>query len=434
MRVLLVGMGSRGDVQPLLALAPRLEQLGYAVSLAAAADFRPLVEGHGVRFEPLSFDLEGPLRTGLGREGLQGSATTQVREARLMRQVVAQTAEALAADLERLVARADAVVSGALTFDAVHALLSVDGRSAKPHVYAVFAPVWPSAHGPSVALALRPHAESRLNLAWSMLAGRVALDLFRPPGDLIRRRRGLPRNTFRGYVAAARSTPTLLGASPSIVPPAPDWPPALRQTGYWVDAVGNPRADDRGDLEPQLERFLAAGPPPVYVGFGSMPTPDPVGVARDVAGVLRRLSARGVLSEGLAGLAVPRGSGDGASGGPQVIGVGATSHEALFPRCAAVVHHGGAGTTAAALRAGVPQVVVPHAADQPYWGRRMADLGVAAEPIARKDLTPARLERALDVALSRGAREAAYRLGEQVRAEDGAGEAARLIHAHIKGR
>ncbi|HET7801148.1 MAG TPA: glycosyltransferase, partial [Humibacillus xanthopallidus] len=234
MRVLLVGMGSRGDVQPLLALAPRLEQLGYAVSLAAAADFRPLVEGHGVRFEPLSFDLEGPLRTGLGRDGLQGSAITQVREARLMRHVVAQTAVALAGDLERLVEQAEAVVSGALTFDAVHALLSVDGSVAKPHVYAVFAPVWPSADGPSVALALRPRASSRLNLAWSMLAGRVALDLFRPPGDLIRRRRGLPRNGFRDYVKAAQSTPTLLGASPAIVPPAGDWPPALRQTGFWV--------------------------------------------------------------------------------------------------------------------------------------------------------------------------------------------------------
>jgi len=433
-------MGSRGDVQPLVALAPRLEELGYAVSLAAAADFRALVEGHGVRFEPLSFDLEGPLRSGLGREGLQGAAITQVREARLMRQLVAQTAEALAGDLERLVDQADAVVSGALTFDAVHALLSADGRPVKAHVYAVFAPVWPSADGRSVALALRPRSASRLNLAWSTLAGRVAFDLFRPPGDLVRRRRGLPRSTFAGYVRAARSTPTILGASPAVVPRARDWPPALRQTGYWVSAVSAVRTvsavtpDPRGDLEPELEQFLAAGPPPVYVGFGSMPTPDPVAVARDVVSVLGRLGVRGVLSEGLAGLAVPPGSGVGAAAGSSVIGVSATSHEALFHRCAAVVHHGGAGTTAAALRAGVPQVVVPHAADQPYWGRRMADLGVAAEPIARKDLTPERLQRALDVALSRGARDAAYRLGERVRPEDGAGDAARLIHGHLSSR
>ena len=432
MRVLLLGMGSRGDVQPLLALAPRLEQLGYAVSLAAAADFRELVVAHGVRFEPLSFDLEGPLRTSIGREGLQGSATNQVREAGLMRQVVAQTAQALAGDLERLVADTDAVVSGALTFDAVDALVSASGRVSKPHLYAVFAPVWPSAHGPSVALALRPQSRSRINLAWSMLAGRVAFDLFRPPGDLIRRRRGLRRNTFRGYVAAARRTPTLLAASPAVVPHAADWPAGLRQTGYWVDARDLPEGVSEA-LEPDLAQFLEDGPPPVYIGFGSMPTPDPEGVARDLLAVLDRLGVRGVVSAGLAGLGLASSQDAGSIGDGSVIGVGDTRHGALFPRCSVVVHHGGAGTTAAAVRAGVPQVVVPHAADQPYWGRRMADLGVAAAPIARKHLTPARLHRALEVALSARAREAAYLLGERVRAEDGAGDAAALIHAHLSG-
>jgi UDP:flavonoid glycosyltransferase YjiC (YdhE family) len=160
------------------------------------------------------------------------------------------------------------------------------------------------------------------------------------------------------------------------------------------------------------------------------------------------------VSEGLAGLSVAglsvTGSSDvglsvigvssadvwvrdvlGVAGAPDVIGIGSPPHEVLFPRCAAVVHHGGAGTTAAAVRAGVPQVIVPHAADQPYWGRRMADLGVAADPIARKDLTPERLQRALEFALSPEAREAAYRLGERVRGEDGAGDAARLVDAYL---
>ena len=423
MRILLLGMGSRGDVQPLVALGQRLRRMGYAVSLAAPADLGHVVAGSGVDFEPLSFDLEGPLRQGLGRDALRGSARTQVREARLMRQVMADTASALAADVERLVAGADAVVSGALTFDLVDALLTPDGRGgrpAAPHLYAVFAPVWPSAHGDSVALALRPRATSWVNDAWSTLAGRVALDLFRPAGDLVRARRGLPRQRFRHYTAAAEGTPTLLAASPHVVPPAADWPPALRQTGYWVrDDVG---ADS---LAPALEAFLDDGPEPVFVGFGSMPTPDPGAVSRELAGVLGRLGVRGVVSEGLAGL--------GAEPSPDLLGIGSAPHEVLFPRCAVVVHHGGAGTTAAAVRAGVPQVVVPHAADQPYWGRRMADLGVAAPPIARKDLTAARLERALEVALSAGARAAAYALGERVRAEDGAGDAARLVDAYLQG-
>ena len=423
MRILLLGMGSRGDVQPLVALGQRLRRMGYAVSLAAPADLGHVVAGSGVDFEPLSFDLEGPLREGLGRDALRGSARTQVREARLMRQVMADTASALAADVERLVDGADAVVSGALTFDLVDALLTPDGRGgrpAKPHLYAVFAPVWPSAHGDSVALALRPRATSWVNDVWSTLAGRVALDLFRPAGDLVRARRGLPRQRFRHYTAAAEGTPTMLAASTHVVPPAADWPPALRQTGYWVRDDGG-----SGWLAPALEAFLDDGPAPVFVGFGSMPTPDPAAVSREVAGVLGHLGVRGVVSEGLAGLRAEPSSG--------LLGIRSAPHEVLLPRCAVVVHHGGAGTTAAAVRAGVPQVVVPHAADQPYWGRRMADLGVAAPPIARKDLTAARLERALEVALSPGARAAAYALGERVRAEDGAGDAARLVDAYLRG-
>ena len=106
----------------------------------------------------------------------------------------------------------------------------------------------------------------------------------------------------------------------------------------------------------------------------------------------------------------------------------------LFGRCAVVVHHGGSGTTATAVRAGVPHVVVPHAADQPYWGRRMADLGVAGRPIARKDWSAQRFERALGVALTPAAGAAARALGARVRAEDGAGVAAALLDRYLGGR
>ena len=338
--------------------------------------------------------------------------------------------------MDRLVAGADAVISGALTFDLVDALLAPGGHrpvsrraapATKPHLYAVFAPVWPSASGDSVALGLLSRRTSVLNLAWSSLAGRVALDLFRPAGDLVRARRGLPRQGFRHYSASALRTPTILGASQHVVPPAADWPSALRQTGFWFRDVAS---SGSAGLDADVEAFLAAGPAPVYVGFGSMPTPDPDGVVRGVVDVLSSLGVRGVLSEGLAGLSLHR---VGRALPPGMLGVGPARHDLLLPRCSVVVHHGGAGTTAAALRAGVPQVVVPHAADQPYWGRRLADVGVAPAPIARKDLTPTRLRAALEVALSPGVRAAAYALGERIRAEDGAGDAARLVDGYLRG-
>ena len=289
-------------------------------------------------------------------------------------------------------------MSSSLTVDAVDAL--VEG-TATVHVCALFQPLWPSTHGPSTTFALRP-GSSAVNAGWGWLARRATWDIVRPAGDLLRRRRGLRRRGHLGYAAALRRTPTLLATSSVVVPPTPDWPPALRQTGFWF------RSDPgETEVEERLRAFVAAGSPPVYVGFGSMPTGDPDRLLGDVMTAFDERGVRGVIGSGLAGLGrtPPAGLPD------SVLVVEGAPHEWLFPRCAAVVHHGGAGTTAAALRAGVPQVVVPHIADQPYWGRRVHDLGVGPAPVARKDLTAARLAAALGVALADETRSAAYLLG-----------------------
>ncbi len=420
-RVVLLGMGSRGDVQPFVALGSALTALGYAVTVVAPSDFRDFVVDHGAEFEPLSFGLQEGIESELGRAWLGGSSSNQVREARMMKRVVRWTSQQLAGDLERLVTGADVVVSSSLTVDAVDAL--VEG-TATVHVCALFQPLWPSTHGPSTTFALRP-GSSAVNAGWGWLARRATWDIVRPAGDLLRRRRGLRRRGHLGYAAALRRTPTLLATSSVVVPPTPDWPPALRQTGFWF------RSDPgETEVEERLRAFVAAGSPPVYVGFGSMPTGDPDRLLGDVMTAFDERGVRGVIGSGLAGLGrtPPAGLPD------SVLVVEGAPHEWLFPRCAAVVHHGGAGTTAAALRAGVPQVVVPHIADQPYWGRRVHDLGVGAAPIARKDLTAARLAAALGVALADEARSAAYLLGTRIGSEDGVGDAARLLDAHVQMR
>ena len=178
--------------------------------------------------------------------------------------------------------------------------------------------------------------------------------------------------------------------------------------GYWFR---EPPPVGSDGLSGPVAEFLADGPAPVYVGFGSMPTPDPTGVVRGVVDVLSSLELRGVVSEGLSGLTL-----DGLPVEPagRVLAVGSTPHDLLFPRCSVIVHHGGAGTTAAAVLG---------ASDGRSRGGATAD--------RRKDLTPARLRVALEVALSVEARRAAYALGEQVRAEDGAGDAARLVDAYL---
>ena len=417
MRMVLLGMGSRGDVQPFVALAPRLTALGHDVAVVAPADFRGFVEEHGVEFEPLSFEVRAGVESDLGRRWLRGSSTNQVREAALMRRVVAATAAALGDDLVRIVGRAEAVVSSALTFDAAATLCA---RTGTPHVYAIFQPVWPTRYGPSSTFALRPGARSVLNLAWSGLAGNAAWSIFRQPGDHVRRRMGLPRKGFGGYVRDALATPTVLEASTHVVPRAPDWPESFVQTGWWFRDHVPPWEPPDG-----LAAFLDAGDPPVHVGFGSMPTDDPAAVLRDVVTALRRVGRRGVVSAGWADL--------GRAGlrsrdlPADVLAIDGAPHEWLLPRCAAVVHHGGSGTSAAAFRAGVPQVVVPHIADQPYWGRRAHSLGVGPAPLARKHLTAATLTAALKEALTPASAFAAAGIAARVGGEDGAGEAARRI-------
>ncbi len=421
MRILLFGMGSRGDVEPMLALGCRLKRDGYAVSLAAAADFRDLVVGRGLDFEPFSFDVQAGATSDLGRRWLGGSSASQRREAVLMRQVVRAIAEPLAEDLVRLVEDADAFVVSALTFEAMEPLAR---RAGKPLVHVMFQPIWPTRYGPSATFALRPARPSSLNLAWSWAAAFAAWDVFRSPGAVMRRRLGMPRASFRAYVAAARRTPTILAASPHVVPPAADWGPATRQTGFWY-------ADpDRAWTPPgELAAFLStrgAGrhrrdeDAPVYLGFGSMPTDQPERVVWTFLEALQRVGRRGVISAGWARLHAADLPGT-------VLPVGEVPHSWLFPRMGAVVHHGGAGTTAAAFRAGVPQVVVPHIADQPFWGRRVQGLGVGPAPIHRKDLDVDRLVAALEVALAPGASSAAYDLGARIRSEDGVGDAAALV-------
>jgi sterol 3beta-glucosyltransferase len=172
-----------------------------------------------------------------------------------------------------------------------------------------------------------------------------------------------------------------------------------------------------------LADFLAAGEPPVCVSFGSMVNREAARIDGIVRAALERTHRRGVILTGWGG-AGPAAPGDA------LIYLDSAPHDWLFPRCKAVVHHGGAGVTAAGLRAGIPNVVVPHAADQPFWGRRVAAIGAGPAPLDLKHLTAEGLAGALAQADDPVLRARAGAIGNQIRAEDGVGEAVRLIEAH----
>jgi UDP:flavonoid glycosyltransferase YjiC (YdhE family) len=233
---------------------------------------------------------------------------------------------------------------------------------------------------------------------------------------------GLPPVPWTGptRLSRQRQTPELFGFSPSFIPKPADWLPWQHVTGYWFwNAPGGWQPPD------DLVQFLDAGPPPVYVGFGSVYELNPAALTRMVLQALDLTRQRAVVGAGWADLSAVQLP-------DHVFLLKSAPFGWLFPRMAAVVHHAGAGTTADALRAGVPSVCVTFWGEQRFWSARLAEAGVAPPPIPRKELTAQRLanrlRRALeDPAMRRRARE----LGERVRSENGVDRAVELFHYHL---
>jgi UDP:flavonoid glycosyltransferase YjiC (YdhE family) len=211
--------------------------------------------------------------------------------------------------------------------------------------------------------------------------------------------------------------PLLFGFSPLVLPKPDDWGSNVHVTGFWYldyDATWQP--------SDELQRFLEAGPPPVYIGFGSMRNADPEAMTDLVVQALARARMRGILLTGWQGLTSTRLPNT-------VLAVDKVPHAWLFPRMAAVVHHGGAGTTAESLRAGVPAITVPYISDQPFWGRRIYELGVGPQPIPRPKLSVDRLTNVLCTALQdQEMRQRAATIGQQLRTEHGVQQAVEAFH------
>ncbi|WP_404386439.1 glycosyltransferase [Knoellia locipacati] len=418
MRVNILAAGSRGDVQPMVALGVGLQRAGHTVTICAGDDFEPLVTSHGVGFVPAGLRIDELIASPLGVAWLGESSRSPWHELVALRRFVRSTVREYAGAWLPLVGSADLWVSGMLTVHAVDALVSVGGGR---HVTTEFAPMRPTRSGWAGLQPVLPRRSSIANrvAAQSLLA--TTASVFAVAGDEVRRELGLEPTGRRGMVDAIRRTPGLLAASPLVVPPAPDWRGNPQVTGYWfLDEIQGFVPDERlAGWVADGERGSHALRGPAYVGFGSMSTSEASRLGDLVARAARAARVRVVLHSGAAGLA----SHDDA----WVHEVGSVPHGWLFPRMAGVVHHGGAGTTAAALRAGVPQAVVAHIGDQPYWGRRVWELGVGARPVRRHELSVEWLTEVLR-GFARG--ESATRasaLGAGIRQEDGVARAVELL-------
>ncbi|TCR26845.1 glycosyltransferase [Streptomyces sp. BK205] len=393
--------GSRGDVAPFTGLGHGLARAGHEVTLVTHGRFAPLAARAGLGFHALPVDPRAELESSRGR-ALHRSTTGVGKLVR-----VVAMARTLAVEMS------DDLVAAARSSDAL--LLS---GSVAPLGHAV-------AEGlglPSLGLNLQPLAATREFAppmlgtgSWGALGNRVAgtaLNLaveqvFGAALPQVRSRLGLPPV---GTVTALRARdrqgwPVLHGFSPRVVARPRDWRRGLDVAGYWWPY------DADAPLPDELRAFLDAGPPPVFVGLGSATVPDPARVSAAIVRALRMAGLRGVIQRGWAGLAAT---------GDDLLTIDEVPHSALFPHMAAVVHHAGAGTTAAGLRAGVPAVPVPIQFDATFWAARLVALGVAPRAVPLRRLTAEALAAALTEATrDAGRRERARALGAHIREEDG---------------
>jgi sterol 3beta-glucosyltransferase len=420
MRALLVTHGSRGDVQPFAALADGLTDAGHEVVLAAPASSAALAEPYCERVIPLD---DGTNKLVGDRAAWQAveSNFRGLRGKRLGWQLLRHNRAAMSRVFDDL-ARLSRDVRGQV--DVVVHQVNVPGsaiaeRLGVPAVPVCLQPFWvPTASFPDPLFPYRlPAALNRT----SYLSTRLFVRAF--SGGAGRWRRtvlGLPRrrhaqNPLR--CPDGTPAPVVQAFSRHVLPAAARYPDSVHTTGFlFLPAPPDwtPPAD--------LVRFLDDGEPPVYVGFGSMVGSDPARTGRIVADALRLLGVRAVVAIGRGGI-VPEGLGQ------QIHCLTHAPHDWLFPRMAAVVHHGGAGTTGAALAAGRPQVTCPFMFDQPYFGRRLHAAGVAARPQPLRELTSMGLAAAIRAALDPAKAARAEALGRLVRAEDGVRAAVKVVES-----
>jgi len=372
-KVVMLALGSRGDVQPMVALGKALKASGMPVVVVAMRDFASLVETAGLSFMPIDATMEetGPAYVEAARKMAGGGMSYH----RAVSAWLADIAPQVVAAEMAAVGPGDLVVAGVLSIDDAVAFQEARGCLA---VQVLTAPVLPTAAGPSTVTAIRPQARSVLN-RW---AGRAALAVGAPmlttTGSHLRDLLHLPRTSALGFVRMLQTVPTLLTTSPLVTPPPDDWSGNICQTGIWFD--DSPAWDPPADLT----EFLAAGDPPVFISFGSIPSADPDADVLLMMQSARRAGRRVVIrpSHGWSGAE---------DSSEEVYRLREAPYRWLFPQMAAVIHHGGAGTTAEALLAGVPNAVVAFGVDQPYHGRRIHELGAGPPPIKRSQLTGDRL-------------------------------------------
>ncbi|CAE6429532.1 unnamed protein product [Rhizoctonia solani] len=435
MNVVIMIVGSRGDVQPFVALGKRLKEHGHNVRIATHETFRSFVKGAGLGFFNIGGDPEQLMSYMVRNPGLMpGLESLTNGDIGAKRKMVAEYLDGCWKacyepddDEDQLSFAADAIISNPPAFAHVHC------------AEALGIPLQLSFTMPWCATADFPHPlvnvlQSNAGTGLTNVLSYALADImtWQGLGDVINNFRtktlGLKPLSLRsgaGLVDRLR-IPWTYCMSPALVPKPDDWTNHIDVVGfYFLDLASNYQPPNN------LKEFLAEGEPPIYIGFGSIVIDEPQEMTQKIFSAIEETGTRAILSAGWGGLFAP--DSPNVPNGVLILDkeTGNVPHDWLFNHVSAVCHHGGAGTTSAGLKAGKPTIVVPFFGDQPFWGAMIAKAGAGPEPIPQDELSTKKLIAALEFVKSPQAKQAAERMGKQIRSESGVTFGVESFHKHL---
>ncbi len=418
MKITLITIGTHGDVRPYVALGKGLHEAGFDVCVATHEEFKPFVEGHGLRFHGVQGNPRAVLDSAVGQE-LMASGTNVIKFFREFRNAAQKDMYDGFTDCYEAAQGADAIV---FPFFVAAVGDQIARKLGCKSIMGYLQPTLPTRDFPVIMLPTLhlghgfnhlSHQSSEV-LFWQFfheVVARWTREVLRLPA---------PSRWQSPFKALAQRSLILMGYSRHLVPHPGDWPVQAHTTGFWLLPEAN-----RYTPSVHLERFLARNPKPLYIGFGSMAEQEAQQLHSDIGQMLERTGQRAVVMAGWSRL-----KNEGVS--EQIYHLEQVPHDWLFPQVSLVVHHGGAGTTATAAQAGVPQVIVPFFGDQPFWAQRIFGLQVGPRPIPRRELNGPRLEKAVEqILLKPRYRENARLLGERMEQEQGVQNAVALIQQFL---
>ncbi|ESW24001.1 hypothetical protein PHAVU_004G093900 [Phaseolus vulgaris] len=418
LQIVMLVVGTRGDVQPFLAIAKKLQDYGHRVRLATHADFDTFVKSAGVDFYPLGGDPRALARYMVRNKGIIPSGPTEISIQRKQLKAIIDSLlpACIEPDLETGVPfRAQAIIANPTACGHTHI---AEALGVPLHIF--FTMPWTPTYEFSHPLARVPQSAGYW-LSYIIVDALIWWGIRGLINDFRKRKLKLaPIAYFSMYSGSINHLPTGYMWSPHVVAKPSDWGPLVDVVGYCFLNLGS-------KYHPQEDfvRWIQNGPKPLYFGFGSMPLDDPKRTTDVIVEALKDTGQRGIIDRGWGNL------GDLAEVPDNVFVLEECPHDWLFPQCSALVHHGGAGTTATGLKAGCPTTIVPFFGDQFFWGDRIYQKGLGPIPIPISQLSLESLTNAIKFMLQPEVKSQAMAISKLIENEDGVTAAVDAFHRHL---